>query len=107
MKFKKLLNVSVGLVNKEKIKKLNKLYRNKNKATDVLSFEGEKDHLGEIILCVPIANTQALEFDHSFHCELQFLFVHGLLHLLGYDHIKPKDREKMTGLEKKIMAKLC
>lgn len=107
LKFKKNLNVSIGLVNKEQIKKLNKIYRNKDKATDVLSFGGEDDYLGEVIICLPIAKKQAEEFNHTFHCELQFLFIHGLLHLSGYDHKKAAEKKKMTNLEKKIMAKLC
>lgn len=107
LKIKKDYYVSVGLVGSNEMKRLNKKYRKKDKITDVLSFEGRADDLGEIIICVSEAKKQAKQKGHSFHCEIQFLFVHGLLHLLGYDHKTMRQKEKMAKVEEKIMKKLC
>jgi len=106
LKIKKNYNLSVGFVGKNEIKRLNKEYRKKDKVTDVLSFAGEDNLLGEIIICLPIAKKQAKELNHSFHFELQFLFIHGLLHLLGYSHSKVEQKRKMQKAQKKIMEKL-
>ena len=106
LKIKKSYNLSVGFVGKSEIKRLNKKYRGKDKVTDVLSFAGEDEFLGEIIICLPVAKKQANQFNHSFHFELQFLFVHGLLHLLGYTHGQAAEKRKMQKAQKKIMEKL-
>ena len=107
LKIKKTYLSSLGLVNEGEIKRLNRKYRKKDKITDVLSFTGEDNYLGEIIICIPAAKKQAKKFRHSLHCELQFLFIHGLLHLLGFEHKTKKDRQKMEKLQDKIMAGLC
>jgi len=98
--------VSVGVVDKKEMKKLNKKYRKKDKATDVLSFAGEDDYLGEIIICAPMAGKQAEKFNHSFHRELQFLLIHGLLHVLGFEHKSEKGKRQMEKTQKIIMDKL-
>ena len=79
------------LTTDEEIKELNKIYRNKNKATDVLSFPLEDENipgmlLGSIIISLDTAKKGANEFGHSLEDEIKLLFIHGLLHLLGYDH---------------------
>jgi probable rRNA maturation factor len=87
------------------IQKLNREYRGKNKITDVLSFP--LDHsplLGDIFICVSRARAQAREIGHSFQRELQYLTVHGLYHLLGYDHEQPKQAQRMRAKEKFIMG---
>jgi probable rRNA maturation factor len=93
------------------IKKLNNRYRKKNKITDVLSFsqiEGElfndSDFLGDIVICIPQAKKQAKELNHSFNSEINFLVLHGILHLAGYDH--ESDEGKMNIIEKRIYKKL-
>lgn len=109
--------LSVTLTNDEKIHWLNKTYRGIDRPTDVLSFAfhesdepeifGETvDVLGDIIISVERAQAQAEEFGHSFLREIIFLEVHGLLHLLGYDHIEDADRIEMEVEQKFIMAEL-
>ena len=93
--FKIRKSVSLILVNKEEIQKLNMQYRGLDRKTDVLSFEsGEKIYLGEIFICVDKVKSQAEEYGHSLEREFAFLLVHGLLHLQGYDHQNPEDEEK-------------
>ena len=60
-------------------------------------------HSKEILICVDIAKKQAIEYNHSLEREMYFLFVHGLLHLLGYDHIKKEDETVMFNLQDEIM----
>ena len=109
--------LSVTLTNDEKIHWLNKTYRGIDRPTDVLSFAfresdepeifGETvDVLGDIIISVERAQAQAEEFGHSFLREIIFLEVHGLLHLLGYDHIEDAERAEMEAEQDFIMAEL-
>ncbi|MBO4400391.1 MAG: rRNA maturation RNase YbeY [Selenomonadaceae bacterium] len=109
--------LSITLTNDENIHALNKKYRGIDRPTDVLSFAfresdepeiiGETvDVLGDIIISVERAQMQAEEFGHSFLREIIFLEVHGLLHLLGYDHIEDADRAEMEAEQKFIMAEL-
>lgn len=91
--------LSIVLVSDAQIKRLNKLYRNKDKPTDVLSFPlGEKVEdwliLGDIVISVDTAKRQAQELGHSLEEELKRLLVHGLVHLLGYDHELGGEEEK-------------
>jgi len=100
--------ISLAVIGRSEMRKLNKIYRGKDKATDVLSFEdgeqqGSKTFLGEILICWPYLQTQAREMHHSNQKEFMVLFIHGLLHLLGYDHIKAGDAKKMKPLEAKIL----
>lgn len=109
--------LSVTFVDNEKIKEINRVYRSKDQVTDVISFameeqgEGEVSIvgvdmppvLGDIIISVPRASEQAEEYGHSFTRELGFLAVHGLLHLLGYDHMTEEDEKKMFGKQKEIL----
>jgi probable rRNA maturation factor len=93
------VKISLAFVNKEEIKKLNKKFRKKNKATDVLSFNlNEPDCLGEIVICLDIVKENAKKYGVSAKQETIKVFVHGILHLLGYDHEK-------TEKEAKIMEK--
>lgn len=110
--------VSVSLVNNDEIQALNARYRNKDQPTDVLSFaleeaaEGEMeilgaDHpriLGDIIISIPKAREQADAYGHAFERELGFLAVHGLLHLLGYDHQSDEERKTMFSLQEDLLA---
>jgi len=82
------------------IRKLNRQYRGKDKATDVLSFHlGDDDLLGEIYISLQRAKVQARRYGISYDDELKRLLIHGLLHLMGYDHIKRADRVIMEDKE--------
>ncbi|NQY80390.1 MAG: rRNA maturation RNase YbeY [Candidatus Caenarcaniphilales bacterium] len=97
----------------QEIQELNKNFRNKDKVTDVLSFnsvepiielEGEElTPLGDIIICTKQAARQAEEYGFSLRRELIFLFIHGVLHLLGYDHETEAEAEKMFRIQKKVL----
>lgn len=95
---KKQMDISVAIVCPAEIKRLNRIYRKVNRVTDVLAFE----EINEIIICYQQAKKQAKMFGHPVEQELKILLIHGLLHLLGYDHQTKKQKEKMD----KIMNKL-
>ena len=84
---------------------LNRSYRRKNYATDVLSFPAESPMLGDLVIATGVAKRQAREAGHSYHTELRVLALHGLLHLLGYDHEDPKDRGRMRRVEARLRKK--
>ena len=100
--------ISLLLTDDEIIRQLNKEYRNKDKSTDVLSFPMEDDiMLGDIAISVDTAKRQAEEAEINFDRETAFLFIHGLLHLLGYDHeTSQEDEAEMFALQEKILKKL-
>lgn len=107
------LEISVTLVDDETIHELNREYRGVDRATDVLSFpqyqSGEeimpRSSLGDIVISLPRMAAQAAEFGHSQQREFCFLFVHGLLHLLGYDHELSEEEEKLHfGRQERILA---
>lgn len=128
---KKKTEISLALVGEGRIRKLNKMYRGRNRVTDVLSFVNQsiipylakafprlKDsqpakfveapngvkRLGEIVICYPRAKKQARRAGHSLKHELTILLIHGILHLLGYDHEKTeKEAEAMQEMETKIL----
>ena len=106
--YKHLTNKDIELIltTDEEIKELNKIYRNKDKATDVLSFPLEnvpQMPLGSIVISIDTAKKGAKEFGHSIEDEIKLLFIHGLLHLLGYDH--EIDNGEMREKEKEIIEK--
>jgi len=112
---KKKITISLSLVRDRTIKTLNKSFRGKNSATDVLSFipldicKAQNGFLGDIIISVDTAKKNAKEQEVTFKEELLRLSVHGVLHLLGYDHefnAKKKDADKMFDLQEKIINKL-
>ena len=116
MSFSYDAEVSVTFTDNEGIRELNREYREKDSATDVLSFpmydfksgdvpfEGERAELGDIVLSLERADEQAKQFGHSFKRECAFLTVHSMLHLLGYDHeTGPEDEAEMFALQDKIM----
>lgn len=118
--------VSVAFVDKETIQRLNKEYRNKDSATDVLSFptssavQGEDGSvsypvdpktgfyiLGDIAICIDAALEQSKsDSTNSLQKEVSFLTVHSMLHLLGYDHKEEADKNRMKERETAIMARL-
>lgn len=98
----------VVFVDAAEIKALNREYRGKNYATDVLSFEsGEPGVLGELVLCPQVLRKQALDTGLSYNQELGYMIIHGALHLLGFDHeTSAADAQKMFRLQDQIFAKL-
>lgn len=107
--------LSVIFVNNKEIQKINKEYRDIDRVTDVISFALEDNHekiigdriLGDIYISIDKMKEQAIEYGHSEKRELSFLCCHGLLHLLGYDHVKTKEEEKiMFDLQDKILSSL-
>ena len=99
--------VSIAFVGDSAIKKLNQEYRHQDKVTDVLSFTGEGDFLGEIIVDYAQIKRQAKEFGKKINEELVFILVHGLLHLIGYDDKTEKGRLKMISLGEKFISLKC
>ncbi len=102
-------------IDDEEMHELNKKYRGIDRTTDVLSFalndnkhiETEITSLGDIFISIPKMKSQAIEYGHSEKRELSFLALHGLLHLLGYDHtLGKKEEEEMFGLQKEILSEL-
>jgi probable rRNA maturation factor len=119
LKIRPAFEVSVLITTNQMIKKLNLKYRKLNKPTDVLSFPAyskqeliklkaskQMSNLGDIVIAHQLAKSQAAEYGHSLKREISFLFVHGLLHLLGYDHNNKADEKKMFKLQDKILNSL-
>ncbi len=108
------IEVSLNFVNANEIQKLNERHRNLNKTTDVLSFpSGNLENsfkekiidLGDIFINWEIIDLQATSIESNASIETLFLFMHGCLHLIGYDHIDAKDAELMYEQQRKIFAK--
>ncbi|WP_114570410.1 rRNA maturation RNase YbeY [Exiguobacterium flavidum] len=110
--------VSVTFVTNEEIREINRDWRGKDQATDVISFameelgedeidfelgEDEPILLGDLIISVERCKEQAADYGHRFERELGFLAVHGFMHLLGYDHIEPADEAVMTKRQEEIL----
>lgn len=123
--------VSVILVDNNEIRDINRDYRDKDSATDVLSFpmldypsgkvyqevygsekpdvscfDGEELVLGDMVISLEKVEEQSIEFGHSFQRECAYLTVHSVLHLLGYDHMIESDKERMRKREERILDKL-
>lgn len=112
--------ISINFVTNKEIQEINRDYRGKDTPTDVISFamqesvEGEleiidedmdiPETLGDIIISIEKAKEQAEEYNHSYERELGFLAVHGLLHLLGYDHMNEQDEKKMFARQEEILG---
>lgn len=104
--------VNIIIVDNEEIKKINKEYRNIDNVTDVISFALEDVEfktpfriLGDIYISYEKVKEQALKYEHSEKRELYFLATHGLLHLLGYDHMNEKEEKTMFDLQKELLDK--
>lgn len=105
--------VSIAILNNKNMQSLNLFYRNIDNPTDVLSFanrEGEEiadfskgEYLGDIAISLDRAYEQANSFGHSIEREIAFLAVHGVLHLLGYDHINVDEEKEMFGYQEEIL----
>ena len=103
----------IALVTDAEIRALNRRFRHKNQPTDVLSFPadsaddpgpgaGGPTPLGDVVIATGVARRQAADAGHSYATELKVLALHGLLHLLGYDHHAPDDRGRMARLEARL-----
>ena len=106
---KKKVSLTILLSNNKNIEKLNKKFRNKNKPTDVLSFPSEKKlnikkspYIGDIVVSYKFMNQPKTLSFREFKKKVTKIFIHGFLHLLGYDHIKLKDFKEMLIEEEKI-----
>ena len=105
---------NVIIVNNDYIHKLNKEYRHIDRETDVITFALEDDKtfnpniriLGDIYISIDKAKSQSEEYNHSLLRELSFLAVHGMLHLLGYDHMKKDEEEVMFKLQEEILDEM-
>lgn len=119
--YNRTAEISLTIVGEQRMRSLNKKYRNANRVTDVLSFGNETkkakgvkfvnppsriSYLGEIFICYPQAEKQAREQGHSTKKEFAILLSHGVLHLLGYDHEKSLDAKIMRRKEKMILDSL-
>ena len=120
------IEMSLSIVSPQQIQELNNRFRSVDSVTDVLSFptidnsdRGVLDvnafacdinpttgklNIGDVIICLDKAKEQAAEYGHSLKRELCFLSLHGLLHLLGYDHIEPQDEQQMNALQEEILG---
>ena len=110
-------DVEIGIVitGQEKVRKLNRIYRGKDRPTDVLAFymTGAEDfvpppdgvkHLGEVVISFPQVALQAREQGHPIEKELKIIIIHGVLHLLGYDHEGSQQRKEMSTREQAILS---
>jgi probable rRNA maturation factor len=118
-------NIELGLVitNQEKVKQLNRDYRGRDEPTDVLAFSAGEEveaafppfiqppdgvlHLGEVIISYPQAIIQAEEYQHSIEKEVAILIIHGVLHLLGYEHDKPGLARQMKAREAELLSHIA
>ncbi len=98
-------NIEVAFVKKKEIKALNKKYRRKDKATDVLSFGTIDDVLPQIVICIEIVKKNAKEDNIPFKQELSKVLIHGILHLMGMNHVKTKEAEEMLQKQNKYLSK--
>ena len=107
------LDLSVVFLKEPKIKELNRIYRGKDKSTNVLSFPSGNDKipsgveglgLGELVLCPAKIRKDAVKYGITFKAELCRIFIHGLLHLIGHDHKKDADFKKMSQKEEQYLS---
>lgn len=112
LKSKKILkkekDLIVVFVTTAKMKKLNSQFRGKDKHTDILSFQPiEESSLGELVLCLPVLKKQAKKHELSLNHEIGYMIIHGILHLLGYDHETSKrDAKLMFDIQDALFDKL-
>lgn len=117
------VEISLSFVSAEEIRELNRTYRGIDRVTDVLSFpliedlnelcdaeeqeeEDEPVALGDVVICLDKAEEQAEEFGHSREREIVYLFVHSVLHLLGYDHMEDDEKQEMRAREEEVMREV-
>lgn len=121
------LTINLSFISDEEIKSINNEFRNIDKVTDVLSFplidnpekkkinkqnfpydvdfDSEEICLGDILICREVATAQAQEYGHSYEREVCYLLVHGIFHLLGYDHMEEGEKAEMRKREEQVLQK--
>ncbi len=118
--YKKKPEISLVIIGTKRMVSLNYKYRKKNKVTDVLSFGNENPleaqkfimspsesiNLGEVFICYKQAEKQSRDKKHSIKKEISILLIHGILHLLGFDHSKDEDAKKMQKMEALVLSSL-
>jgi probable rRNA maturation factor len=102
--------LAIVLVDEEQMRELSRAYRKKDASTDVLAFpDGTPDpdsgllYFGDVAIALPVAEVQAAKAGHTLKAEMSLLAVHGVLHLLGYDHAIPGDRKRMWATQTEIL----
>lgn len=105
--------LTIRLVDEEEGRELNRTWRGKDYATNVLSFPADVPDelldiplLGDLVICVPVVEREAVEQGKAPEAHWAHLVIHGCLHLLGYDHIEDEEAEEMEGLERILLAEL-
>ncbi len=101
--------ICISFVDDETIRELNNTYRNINRATDVLSFPQDGPDfsiLGDMVISVDTAKRHAVRYENTYEFEIKKLIVHGILHLLGFDHKKKKETIVMREKEKQLLAQV-
>ncbi|HSM57725.1 MAG TPA: rRNA maturation RNase YbeY [Candidatus Sulfomarinibacteraceae bacterium] len=104
--------LSILLTDSESVRQLNRTYRERDEATDVLSFPsgemmpGAEHYLGDVAIAIPVARAQAARSGHELQAELALLTIHGILHLLGYDHAIPDEKEQMWQVQEEVLSQL-
>lgn len=104
--------IVVRVVDEDESRRLNRQYRGKDRPTNVLSFPFEappgvpSEHLGDLVICAPVVQREALEQGKTAEAHWAHLTVHGVLHLLGHDHLDDNEAEQMEALERTILAGL-
>ena len=101
-KLSKESEICISIVDDKTIRKLNLEYKKLNRATDVLSFTQDGDLLGDVVISFETAKRNALSYNSTTENEIRRLLIHGILHLLGYDHKKKTEREEMRAKEKEL-----
>lgn len=115
--FERRSELSVVLTGDGEVKRLNHQYRGKNRTTDVLAFPllggavmprrtTGTEPLGDVVISIPQTKRQSVEHGTAFRGELALLLTHGILHLLGYDHVTKAQEKKMFGLQEKILKRV-
>lgn len=106
--------VNITIVDEEEIRRINNDFRQIDRVTDVLSFPAwdgsdydlSDNFLGDIAICLVRAGEQAVEYGHTLRREIAFLTVHGMLHIIGYDHVDSEDEKVMFALQDEILQKI-
>ena len=104
----KAKTITLVFLDAAEMKKINKQFRGKNKPTDVLSFAAiEPDSLGELLFCLDVLKKQAKDQEHSLENEFLYMLIHGVLHLLGYDHeLSAKEEKLMFRIQDELFQSL-
>ncbi len=98
-------SIAIRLTGDRELRRLNRTYAGDDHPTDVLSFAGSQDHIGDVAISWPAAVRQANAFGHEATTELALLSVHGMLHLLGWDHATASERKEMNRLTRTALKR--